>query len=580
MRSIRTQILILTLAAIFVSIAAIGTVSIVSVRQEGIRQAESDMVMLCDNHRKTLNQYFSSVEQSVSTVSRFAMETLDSTQLLSAGVVGADGSLDTLEEKRWDSASQSRLDRYMQDYMDSVKEVFQGIANHTANTITYYYRVNPEISRECGFFFVKDEGQTIFEEQPLTDLLAYDRDDSQHVGWYYNTLKRGRPSWLDPYYNANIRAEISSYTTPIYRAGTLVGVLGMDISYKTLVSQVSNIHIYDTGYAFLAGPDAGIIYHHELVKGTNIEDYDSDFAQELSEISSAGDKNADPVLLDTTYNGEYYQAACVLLSNGMTLVIMAPFSEINSEWHQLVNKIVFISAAIVVLFIILTIILVRRITMPLRKLTIAAENLMHENYDVDLDYDGNNEVGVLTRSIKQLTDHLRVYVMDLNSLAYKDELTGAKNKRAFDMFAQNMDEKILEGRETGDIPEFAIILFDCNDLKVVNDVYGHRKGDDYIKNACSMICNTFVHSPVFRIGGDEFIVSLTDDDFRNREELMEHFSQSAAERNRSKGNIWEQVNLARGMAAFDPQTDHDIQDTVHRADEKMYENKREMKAQK
>ena len=579
MRSIRTQILILTLAAILVSILAIGIVCIVSVRQEGIANAQSDMVMLCDNHRKTLNQYFSSVEQSVNTASRFATDTLDSVELFTAGVIGVDGSLDALEGRNWNSARQVGFDLYMQDYLDGVNAVFQSIANHTTSVITYYFRVNPEVSMDSGgFFYVKEDGQTIFEKQILTDVIGFAKDDIQHVGWYYQALERGRPSWLSPYYNANIRVEMSSYVTPIYRAGTFIGVLGMDISYKTLVSQIKDIQIYDTGYAFLVDQDANFVFHPELANDENVDDYDSEFAQQLRSISAAGDQNMEPVLLDTVYNGVTKQAACVLLSNGLTLVVVAPFSEINSEWHQLVNKIVFITIGIIVLFTILTIILVRRLTQPLRQLTAAAESLMKEDYDVNLDYTGNNEVGVLTRSIKKLTDHLRVYVMDLNSLAYKDEMTGVKNKRAFDIYLQEINEEIRSAGEHGSVPELAAVVFDCNDLKVVNDVYGHWKGDDYLKNASWMICHVFASSPVFRTGGDEFCAVLKNADFVGREELIEQFRQQMKERNEVKEQLWEQVHVACGMAVFNPDTDPDFRETVHRADEKMYNNKHDMKS--
>lgn len=580
MRSIRTQILILTLAAILVSIFAIGTISIISVRQEGIENAKSDMLMLCDNHRKTLNQYFSSIEQSVSTASRFATDTLDSVQLLAAGVIGVDGSLDGLKGRNWESAGQIGFDLYMRDYLDSVNAVFQSIANHTTSVITYYYRVNPEISMKSGgFFYAKEDNETSFEEQTLTDVIVYEKDDIQHVGWYYQTIEKGRPVWLSPYYNANIHVEMSSYVTPIYRAGTFIGVLGMDISYQTLVGQIRDIQIYDTGYAFLVDQDTNIIYHPELNNDSKVDDFDSVFAQQLRELSESGDeKDMEPVFLDTTYKGIRKQAACVPLSNGLILSVVAPFSEINSEWHQLVNKIVLVTFLIIILFTILTTFLVRRITRPLRKLTAAAESLMKENYDVDLDYSGNNEVGVLTRSIKQLTNHLREYVMDLNSLAYKDEMTGVKNKRAFDIYLQDLNEEIRKGAETGTFPELAVVVFDCNDLKVVNDVYGHYKGDVYLKNASWLICHVFASSPVFRVGGDEFTAVLRRDDFAKREALIAQFQKQMMERNKEKDQLWEQVHVASGLAVFDPGCDQSFEATVHRADEKMYENKHMMKS--
>ena len=77
--------------------------------------------------------------------------------------------------------------------------------------------------------------------------------------------------------------------------------------------------------------------------------------------------------------------------------------------------------------------------------------------------------------------------------------------------------------ENGENFGVAVCIFDCNDLKVINDKYGHDKGDDYIKNACHYICTTFRRSAVFRIGGDEFSAVMMNDDFASRDELIARF---------------------------------------------------------
>ena len=63
-------------------------------------------------------------------------------------------------------------------------------------------------------------------------------------------------------------------------------------------------------------------------------------------------------------------------------------------------------------------------------------------------------------------------------------------------------------------------VFDCDNLKQINDQNGHDKGDIYIRAASQLICRVFAHSPVFRIGGDEFAVVLQNEDFINREDLI------------------------------------------------------------
>ena len=92
-----------------------------------------------------------------------------------------------------------------------------------------------------------------------------------------------------------------------------------------------------------------------------------------------------------------------------------------------------------------------------------------------------------------------------------------------------------------------------------------------------LICRVFQHSPVFRIGGDEFAVVLQNEDFEAREELVRRFEDSRKARCAEAENSWEEVHVAMGVAVYDPSLDHSVIDTVRRADKIMYLNKRERK---
>ena len=127
---------------------------------------------------------------------------------------------------------------------------------------------------------------------------------------------------------------------------------------------------------------------------------------------------------------------------------------------------------------------------------------------------------------------------------------------------------------------FAIGMFDCNDLKRINDEFGHDRGDAYLKTACQLICRVFQHSPVFRIGGDEFTVILRNSDFDNRRQLVDAFEASVKANNASVNNKWEEIHIAMGIAEYDPELDRSALDVVRRADGIMYSNKRNQKEQK
>ena len=157
-------------------------------------------------------------------------------------------------------------------------------------------------------------------------------------------------------------------------------------------------------------------------------------------------------------------------------------------------------------------------------------------------------------------------------MARRDELTGIKNKNAFTEFTQRFDTEI-KIRNT-DL-KFAVLICDLNNLKKINDTRGHHVGDEAIQRTSQMICNIFKHSPVFRIGGDEFAALLTDSDFENRKDLLKELKKESYHNMKSRSG----PTVACGVAVYNPETDFSFEDVFKRADTEMYENKKEIKSQ-
>ena len=158
-------------------------------------------------------------------------------------------------------------------------------------------------------------------------------------------------------------------------------------------------------------------------------------------------------------------------------------------------------------------------------------------------------------------------------LARLDELTGIKNKNAFTEHVKEIDNEI----NNSDIdPVFGVVMCDINDLKRINDTRGHSFGDEAIQKACRMICEVFGESSVYRVGGDEFVVILTGDDFENREKLLELLKNESA----ANGRLRTGPVIACGMAKYNPGVDRGFQEVYNRADGRMYANKKELKSEK
>ena len=177
------------------------------------------------------------------------------------------------------------------------------------------------------------------------------------------------------------------------------------------------------------------------------------------------------------------------------------------------------------------------------------------------------------------SDHIIIAVANIDEamqkefayqdMANKDFLTGVKNKRAYAQAEAELDDYIAKFTQ----PPFSVVVCDINGLKEVNDTKGHNAGDAFIRNACSIICNIFKHSPVFRIGGDEFAVIMKGSDYDERTHLMEELNK-VLEANKHNG----MVILAAGISDFDPDMDMRVQDVFERADNLMYDNKKICKA--
>lgn len=177
-------------------------------------------------------------------------------------------------------------------------------------------------------------------------------------------------------------------------------------------------------------------------------------------------------------------------------------------------------------------------------------------------------------NLRQDLEFSKKQAMQFSELAVKDALTGIRNKTGYDKEV----EKVVKDLEKGDT-KFGVAMVDLNYLKKINDDCGHDKGNIAIKNLCRIVCTTFEHSPVFRIGGDEFAVILRGSDYDRVEELVGIFNERIEKVSKDESlELWDRSSAAIGYALFTEGRDFVYEDVFKRADEAMYARKNEMKA--
>ena len=527
-QSLRVKITAATVCALILAMLVAMALGVAAIRNIGNKSAEQTLLLLCEAGQKNLDSYFKSVEQSVEMVSAYVESDL--------------GGLE---------------DAQLQAHLNRVSEIFRKMTFRTSGILTYYYRIDPTVSAtQKGFWFVNTDDEGFREHEP-TDITLYDTDDTSALVWFTVPKATGEGVWLPPYITDNLDVRVISYNVPVYLDKTFVGVIGIELDYKTMADQVNNITLYDNGYAFVNSADGTIVYHPRIDAMTN--------HPTVPEGLLGGER-----FFRYTFDGIEKQGVWLPLANGERLNVAVPVREINAGWQSWVRHIILVFTAMLVLFALGIMRFVGRITKPLRQLTECAEQVDAGNFDVHLDYREKDEVGVLANTFNNLTAHLKTHIGNLNDLAYADALTSLHNKGAFDIMLENLQAQVSK---PGQSLAFAVCIFDCNNLKKINDQTGHDKGDIYLKETAAIICEVFEHSPVFRIGGDEFAAVLLNEDYQNREALLARFDELCAQKRVREAELWEQVDVARGMAVYDPKEDESVNDVVRRADKLMYDHK-------
>lgn len=195
----------------------------------------------------------------------------------------------------------------------------------------------------------------------------------------------------------------------------------------------------------------------------------------------------------------------------------------------------------------------------------------------------DNEVASLALAVTKLSEAMQSYVKNIvlteselsrmAVLANKDALTSVRNKNAYNAYAIE-----LQSRMRSEKLRFAMLMVDLNGLKGINDHYGHEKGDLFIQGCCKIICEIFTHSPVFRVGGDEFVVVLMGQDYESRAALIKKAHATFELCRRDVAAFpWMRYSAAIGAADYNPGVDKSIEQILSRADKQMYENKEKLK---
>ena len=157
-------------------------------------------------------------------------------------------------------------------------------------------------------------------------------------------------------------------------------------------------------------------------------------------------------------------------------------------------------------------------------------------------------------------------------LLRRDALTGIRTGASFEKELAKLENERQEG-----LKDFGFVYVDINDLSKINSNYGLERGNIAIKKLCSIVCKVFEHSPVFRLGGDDFVAILYNDDINRISELIAEFNDRLILVDETI-EPWEDISASIGVALYDAVQDGNVESVLNRAEINMRNTKKMMKA--
>ncbi|KYZ74826.1 hypothetical protein AXX12_16525 [Anaerosporomusa subterranea] len=417
--------------------------------------------------------------------------------------------------------------------------------------------------------------------------------------WFKKFMAEKQPFISKTYYSVASDSPITTILHGIYTDGTLSGLLMADIETGTLQQMVERFSSGEGSYAYLLDGQGVVVAHPDRNQVAELYNYSTmkksvllqdkngymlkdEKGNEITrEIDFKIDSSLQAIVAKvmageigvgeyTELNGEknicaYRSIPLPGASDPWSLIVVQKKSTALAFMEDVTIKIVFVGLGVLVLSALLTFWFSRRLTNPLVEMVNATNQIKEGNLAVRLDSTSSNEIGVLAMNFNQMVSELRQHQESLENLAFHDALTGLPNRARLNLLLEEEMAKARCGQASG------ILLFiDMDDLKSVNDNFGHTFGDKVIIEAGKHIINAVGEQAlVARIGGDEFVVVLSGEATRERASQIAEQAIQELCREYEVSDEHFQMSASIGVVIY-PEDGDRGEDLLKKADSAMY----------
>ncbi|MDR3563388.1 MAG: EAL domain-containing protein [Negativicutes bacterium] len=418
--------------------------------------------------------------------------------------------------------------------------------------------------------------------------------------WWFKKFMTDKRAFVSKtYYSVASESPITTIVHGINSGGELSGLLMADIEIDTLQQMVERFSSGEGSYAYLLDGQGVVVAHPDRNQVDELYNYrtmkksilirdpkgymlkDAKGNEKTEEVDFAVAPSMQAIVAKvmdggtgvgeyTDLNGEenicaYREISLPGASEPWSLIVVQKKSAALAFMKDVTVKIAFVGLGVLVFSALLTLWFSRRITRPLIEMVHATNKIKEGDLAVRLEDAAENEIGVLATNFNQMISELRQHRESLENLAFHDALTGLPNRARLNLLLEDEMAKARIGLASG------IILFiDMDDLKSVNDNFGHTFGDKVIIEASRHIVDAVGEQAVVaRIGGDEFIVVLSGD--ATREKAGQLACQAIRELCHEYEVSVEQLHMSAsiGVVVY-PEDGDQVEDVLKKADSAMY----------
>lgn len=251
----------------------------------------------------------------------------------------------------------------------------------------------------------------------------------------------------------------------------------------------------------------------------------------------------------------------------MKLKLILP-KDITKLGEQSLHETLFVFTISASILCILMYLILRHIVIRIMRLNNDVIKIRNnEDIGLRVNTSGKDELRTLQENINIMLDHIDAMNKELNNHATYDLMTGVLNRRSgFDKLKYNMH--ISKENKT----PLTITFIDINNLKYVNDTYGHGEGDEYIKNICIAIKKNIRETDIlFRLGGDEFLIVFVNSKYNTSKNTTERIKLDINSMI-SETDIPYEMSISCGIVEYD--FEYDINNFIELADKEMYKDKK------